>query len=164
LTARLALAYAVGAVRQEPPIRTMETPTRRDSIHGSIARRAGPHADARAVAQASLQLWLHMAAQLEPVIGARGVDALFGRALHLTGKAYPWLTGPGPGGGSALSLDLVRQRLEEQAAGHATGAACALLTAFTELLATLIGDSLTNRLLAPAWEPPAADTQQDLAP
>ena len=134
-----------------------------ESIRTCMARRAGPHADGRATALAALAVWRGMAAQLEPVIGARGVDALFGRALHLTGRQHPWLATAGVRGSSATALNHVEQQLAAQQAAQATEAAQALLTGFTELLATMVGDALVNRLLAPAWDAPAQATEQEHA-
>ena len=132
-----------------------------ESIRTSMARRAGPYADGRATAFAALAVWRRMAAQLEPVIGARGVDALFGRALHLTGRQHPWLATAGVRGGSAAALDHVQQQLSAQQAAQATEAAQALLTGFTELLATMVGDALVTRLLGPAWDAPIQGAEQE---
>lgn len=134
-----------------------------ESIRSSMARRAGPHADGHATALAALAVWRRMAAQLEPVIGARGVDALFGRALHLAGRQHPWLAAAGVRGGSANALDHVQQQLAAQQTAQATEAAQALLTGFTELLATMVGDALVTRLLGPAWDVPAQPTAQEHA-
>jgi hypothetical protein len=131
---------------------TLDPHARRESIATSIARRAGPGADASATARATLAVWDGMATQLEPVIGARGVDALFGRALHLAGKQFPWLAAEAVRGGSASALDHVQQRLADQGHAQASAAAQALLGGFTELLVTLVGDSLATQLLGPAWE------------
>ncbi len=140
---------------------TMDPRPYRESIRTSMARRAGPHADGHATALAALAIWRRMAAQLEPVIGARGVDALFRRALHLTGRQHPWLATAGVRGSSATSLDHVQLQLAAQQAAQATEAAQALLTGFTELLATMVGDALVNRLLAPAWDAPAQPAEQE---
>ena len=45
-----------------------------------------------------------------------------------------------------------------------TAASFALLVTFTELLATLIGESLTDRLLDPVWAPPKPEARQETAP
>ena len=135
-----------------------------ESIRASVARRAGPYADGRATAFAALAVWRRMAAQQEPVIGARGVDALFGRALHLTGRQHPWLATEGVRGSSAAALDHVQQQLATQQAAQATEAAQALLNGFTELLATMVGDALVTRLLGPAWDAPDQATAPEHTP
>jgi hypothetical protein len=143
---------------------TTDTCAHGEAIRRSIARRAGPHADARATALATRAIWRRVEAQLEPVIGARGVDALLGRALHLTGKAHPWLAAAGVRGSSDASLDHVQHRLAAQRVELAGAAAQALLTAFADLLTTLVGDSLASRLLDPAWDAPQPDSRQEHAP
>jgi hypothetical protein len=144
--------------RQEPP-------THRESIGKTIALRAGPGADAGAIALATLVLWQRIATQLEPVIGARGVDALFGRALHLAGKAHPCLAPDGLRGSSAAALEQVQQQLSAQGDELAREASLSLLAGFSDLLASLVGDSLTERLLRPAWEPtPKNENHEEHAP
>ena len=44
---------------------------------------------------------------------------------------------------------------------NATEASCSLLLTFTVLLSSLIGESLTERLLEPAWTPPEHDSEQE---
>ena len=53
-------------------------------------RSAGEAPDASAIAEATLNTWRQVAARLAPVIGARGVDALFSRSLHVTSQDLPW--------------------------------------------------------------------------
>ena len=63
-----------------------------EAIRNTLARCAGETPDSSAIAEAALATWSRVADRLELVIGLRGVDALFNRALHVTGKTYPWLT------------------------------------------------------------------------
>lgn len=123
----------------------------RKTIRITLARRAGEAPDASTVAAATLNIWQLMAAKLEPVIGATGVEVLFVRALHLTSAAFPWLVIAETQ--SAALLAGVKTQLAEQEINAATEAASTLLVTFTELLSTLIGESLTERLLAPVWVP-----------
>jgi hypothetical protein len=53
--------------------------------------------------------------------------------------------------------------LAAQHTGTAQEAAFTLLLTFTELLATLIGESLTERLLAPVWARPSLPLEQETA-
>ncbi|MEJ1962285.1 MAG: hypothetical protein WDO56_12345 [Gammaproteobacteria bacterium] len=102
-----------------------------------------------------------MIARLAPVIGARGVDVLFRRALHLTSTAFPWLQLARDHEGGIAVLESVTMRLAGQEASSAAEASHALLVTFTELLATLIGETLTERLLGPVWAPPLTAPQQE---
>ena len=127
---------------------------RREALRETLARRAGYAPTTRSVADAALGIWQQMAARLEPVIGAGGVDVLFGRSLHLTGKAFPWLATAGAKGNSAASLGSLKACFEARETQVATEAGVALLAGFTELLAGLIGESLTERLLGTVWMQP----------
>lgn len=131
------------------------------AIQSTLARCAGESPDARAAAEATLGTWRRMAAQLVPVIGERGVEVLLTRALHLTSAAFPWLASAGERGEMAATLASIRAALERQDDAVAAEASCALLVTFTEVLTTLIGEPLTERLLGPVWEapsPPHRDT------
>ena len=117
--------------------------------------------DSICIAEATLDTWHRMAALLAPVIGSKGVDVLFSRALHLTGAAFPWLPNAGDHESSLALLADLKKHLADHEAGVAAEASCALLVNFIELLATLIGEALTERLLAPAWTPPLAVSEQE---
>lgn len=140
---------------------TADKPTARESIHGTLTQRAGGAPDANAVVDAVVRTWRYMAVQLEPVIGVRGVNVLFDRSLHLTGKLFPWLVHAGTLEDAADPLASLRARFASRDALEAAEAGCALLVTFTEQLANLIGESLTERLLASVWiaAPPTSDEE-----
>jgi hypothetical protein len=112
-------------------------------------------AGAAAVAANTFAIWQQVATQLVPVIGARGVDALFNRSLHVTSKVFPLLAMAGNDGNSASLLVSLKTRLADLETASATEASHALLVTFIESLETLIGESLTQRLLGPVWAPPS---------
>jgi hypothetical protein len=125
-------------------------------IRRKLAQCTGSTADAIAIAAATVAIWPQIAARLAPVIGARGADALFNRALHLTSLSFPWLAVAADRGRGTALLDGIRARLRRQEAAAATAASQEFLYTFTELLADMIGDSLTDRLLGPVWDLPAS--------
>jgi hypothetical protein len=129
----------------------------------TLGQRAGKLPDANATSEATAATWRLVEAQLVPVIGTRGLDVLFRRALHQTTTAFPWLAASVDRGGSAGPLPSLMACLATQHTAAAAAAAEALLLTFTELLTTLIGESLTERLLAPAWAPPSLPSQQETA-
>ena len=128
----------------------------RESIRTALAERAGLRG-ADATAEATAATWRLVAAQLAPVIGSRGLEVLFGRALHVTSTTYRWLAVSEDRGGSADALPSLAQCLARQDPATAAEASDKLLLTFTELLTTLIGESLTTRLLAPVF---AGTTQE----
>ena len=136
---------------------------RREAIRRTLARRHGQDPDAGAIAAATLDLWREVAACLAPMIGVRGVDAMFRRSLQLTIQAMPWLGLPaedGEGGGPLASFTA---RLEACAPPAAAEASAALLATCADLLAAMIGPSLTGRLLEPVWGPTAPGAEQETA-
>lgn len=113
--------------------------------------RAGTSPDASMVAAATLNIWRQMAALLAPIIGTRGVEVLFNRSLQLTGRTFPRLVIIGDNGDNSVLLANLKENLAASSTKDAMEAGHALLVTFTELLSTLIGDSLTKRLLSPVW-------------
>jgi len=124
-----------------------------EAMRRTLAQGAGEAPNASAIAEATLNIWRQVATRLTPVIGVRGVDALFSRSLHVTSKTFPWLSMAGNDGNSNALLASLNVRLASQETAAAAEASDALLVTFTELLATLIGESLTDRLLVPVWVP-----------
>ena len=129
------------------------------AIRTKLSRLSGDESDPAAVAGAALVTWNEVAAQLAPVIGGGGVEALFRRALHLTARALPWLADEPADGDIDASLARFKARLAKRDAAGAMEASLALLATFTALLASLIGDSLTDRLLISVWAP--LETEED---
>ena len=100
---------------------------------------------------------------LSPILGLKGVLALRKRSVYLAGKLHPWLT-------LALQdrqLDdpaSLEAMLAAQTSSDAAAAGAAIVQSFYELLASLVGTSLTERLLRTAWlrfldAPPSQDSQ-----
>lgn len=127
-----------------------------EMIRAALALRVGAAPDASAVAGAAFGVWHDMSVRLVPLIGERGFDVLFKRAVHLTSASFPWLASIGTigeDGDDATQLTGLRALLETREATVAAEASHALLASFTELLATLIGPALSERLLLPVWTP-----------
>jgi hypothetical protein len=132
----------------------------RESIRTVLAQRVGIP-DSKATANATAATWRLLAAQLAPVVGARGLEVLFDRALRMTSATFPWLAVSG-GNGAGL-LPGVMEVLACQRPAEAAEASYTLFLTFTELLMTLIGESLTTRLLAPVWSSPSLSSVQESA-
>lgn len=97
--------------------------------------------------------WREMSAALSPIIGRRGVAALFQRCLHLRQHEYPGLAaaiGEGAaavGDGDRDDLAGLGQLLQQQSPAQARLTNAALLQTFTDLLVEMIGAALTKRLI-----------------
>ncbi|AMB85479.1 hypothetical protein AWM79_09275 [Pseudomonas agarici] len=99
-----------------------------------------------------------MNAALMPIIGQQGVGALHRRSLQLCACAHPRLAGTYDRVQAALDLTALKSVLLEQSEADALFFGEVMLTTFYELLTTLIGPSLTARLLRDVWEPSLSDT------
>jgi hypothetical protein len=133
----------------------------REAIRRTLALRAGDAPDATAIAEAALGTWRLVAIRLAPVIGTLGVDVLFNRSLHLTSAAFPWLSIAWDHEDNATVLASLKARLEGSEKDAAAEASYTLLVTFIELLMSMIGESLTERLLSRVWEPPLPPSEQE---
>lgn len=112
-------------------------------------------ADTGAVAEASARALVALFNQLDPLVGARGTQALCVRCLHLTRPLSDW---PAAADGDTRGdlLGSIRSHLLRMTPAAARQASTALLAALTDLLVSLIGPAVTLRLLRSAWGDPAA--------
>ncbi len=106
------------------------------------------HAD---VVDHATHVWADLAAHLTPLIGEAGFCALYGRAARLAAPADPWPTAANGARSVKVLLLSLKNNLASIAPEHTAAANFTLLDSFTKLLAGLIGDGLTTRLLKSAW-------------
>lgn len=93
----------------------------------------------------------HIEKALTPIVGLRGVAALYKRALHLSKTTYPWMPDPPAGAPTAMDSGPLTTALAQHTAPDAAAAGARLLRDFRDLLITLIGPLLTERLLRSVW-------------
>ncbi|OPB01031.1 hypothetical protein BFW87_01135 [Pseudomonas fluorescens] len=106
-----------------------------------------------------------MGAALAPIIGQQGVAALYRRSLHLCVSNHPRLAHTYDSVLATMDLIALKSALVEQNETDALFFGEVLLTTLYELLTTLIGPSLTARLLADVWLPSSSDTSsQEISP
>lgn len=110
-------------------------------------------ADPQGIADAAVAVWTAIDGALSPVIGPRGNAALYKRSLHLARAEHPWLAAAYEGAVQPGDYGALRAALAQQAPADASKAQDELLHIFHDLLADLIGRSLTERLLQAAWPP-----------
>ena len=113
----------------------------------------GLNKDAPDIANAITLVWNRIDLALRPIIGKRGVDALFRRCVDLSVPTYPWIAVLSADMLSSMDLEALRDVLSRQEPIHLTAASDAMLTQFHAMLAELIGLSLTERLLQPVLDP-----------
>jgi len=118
----------------------------------ALAQRVPEDANSRRIADAIGAMWADIEGALQPVLGRRGVAALFKRTLHLTATRHPWLAALKAGDAdSAVDLVELTELFAQQSPAAVAEAGCTLFTLFRDLLTTLIGDRLSERLLQAAW-------------
>jgi hypothetical protein len=88
---------------------------------------------------------------LNPIIGQRGMAALYKRSLHLSRPLHLWLPVAAEEGEARMDLVSLTAALATQTAVEAAAAGTLLLASLHALLTTLIGELLTERLLRPVW-------------
>ena len=123
-----------------------------------LERRAAESAEAEQFAALAVATWRAIDRELTPIIGARGFAAVYQRSLFLTPGSLSALS---PAQGDAEPADpfeALRLALLRLSGADARSANAALLQTFRDLLVSLIGSALTERLLRPVWTPPANGT------
>jgi len=120
-------------------------------IAAPLAHRVGKDANAAQIADAIVATWQEIEAALTPIIGQRAVVALYRRSLHLTGSIHPWMAGTHEGVQTDMDLAALKSVFRQQSSANAAGGGSALFQTFYELLASLVGPSLTERLLRSVW-------------
>lgn len=164
-TRALGLCHCITKRRVDRILNLLMPASDGDFLNAMIRRTVADHSrsasDARAVAEATLVIWQRISDGLAPVIGVRGVDVLFARAVLVTSRSYPCLAQPAAESASDTPIERLRMGLTA-CDNLAIEASCVLLVTFTELLASLIGNSLTARLTAPAWvsQRPASEEER----
>lgn len=135
-------------------------------IAAPLAHRVGQAAEAAQIAAAVFAIWEEIDEALTPILGPRGVVALYQRSLHLAAVAHPGLAAPDESDPPATGPAALKSALARQSGRTAAVAGNAFLQIFHDLLASLIGPSLTERLLRAVWEnslgspPPPQDTSR----
>lgn len=123
----------------------------RNLARATLMDRAGRTPDSAAIGAAVLRTWELTATQLTALIGPRAVTVLLLRALHLASAEFPFLAQVAAQGNDALPA--LQAALSARLPGEAVEVGVSLMVNFNELLATLIGVSLSERLMTPVWAP-----------
>lgn len=118
-------------------------------IHSHLSKCAAAGWDTASLITKVVSVWRDIDTALAPIIGHRGVAALFGRSLHLTRVDYPWLTPQNENTPDRIDFASLQSTLSEQTSPDVVALNDALLRKFAELLSNLIGVSLTELLLRP---------------
>jgi hypothetical protein len=122
-----------------------------------MAHRTRNEAGAGSAARCVASLCEDIGVALTPIVGPRGVAALYKRSLFLTSHQHPALSGLHEGIQSTMDLSRLTATLISLSEAEAEKVGAALLQSFYELLGSLMGLSLTERLLSSLWDHPLSD-------
>ena len=128
-------------------------------MQATFAQLIAQDADAGQIAEKAVSVWRTVDAALSPIIGQRAVAALYKRSVALVHPDYPWLMARESvslGNRQSDDFDVLRATLSQQTSSDAIAAHWALLRAFRDLLARLLGESLTERLLGSICDFPSS--------
>lgn len=104
-----------------------------------------------AVADSTIDLWRRLAAELVSIIGEGGFQSLFSRSVQLTSADFPWIAPIHAHQRLDSEFPDLKSSLTGRDFTEASEASIGLLVTFCDILAVLIGDVLTNRILGSAW-------------
>lgn len=133
--------------------------------HDAVAAVRTPAHDpgAAQIADAMAATWYEVDAALAPIIGSNAVAALYKRSLYLAGRTHPWLAGAHEEV-QVLDVAVLKALVARQASDEAAIGSRALLQTFDQLLVSLIGPSLTERLLRSARASASCGASEQPAP
>ncbi len=131
-------------------------------IQATIADLAAITEDARHIAEVAASTWREIFAVLSSVVGPGGVAALYQRSLYVTRTVHPFLAAVHEDPLRPSEFAALQMVLSQQTSAQVVAANGALLQSFCDLLASLIGVSLTDRLLRSVRSlPPSNPAVQD---
>lgn len=123
----------------------------RETITAVLAHRTKRDSDANHIAEIAISLCGEIQGALRPVVGDRGVAALFTRAVYLTSLTHDWFGLAHKSIGTDFELDSWKLVIAGRSRQEVFASASDFFKSFQELLDSLIGASLTERLLRPLW-------------
>ena len=111
----------------------------RDRIAAFLEGSVSAGASSQDVAEAVAAAFRGIDQALLPIIGPRGVAALYKRSVHLARQAHPWLPHSAEGVPTTMDLAALTVGLAQQTADDAAAAGVQLLQTFHGLLSSLFG-------------------------
>lgn len=103
--------------------------------------------NAAGLAAESVARWRQIDVALTPIIGRRGIVAIYKKALALTHADFPWLPEVSDDDTHFDNFNSLQSALSQQTSAVIMAVNLALHRTFNKLLVGLIGESLSERLL-----------------
>lgn len=129
-----------------------------------VAELLGADADVERIAAAALETWQRIEAALAPIIGPLGFSSIYGRALKRSCAEHQWLCSIPPSSKDGPALAALHTALVQRSDAEAVAAHASLLQSFCEILSSLVGPALTERLLRNAWDPQSSNPSPEPSP
>jgi hypothetical protein len=127
-----------------------------DQLRHQIIKNLIPPHSAK-TANALVLVWEQLSTQIISIVGIGGFNSLYARSIYLSQQSFPWLEDCILSAQSGHRFVDLKKCLEGQTAEHAIAANNLLLITLTDIMASIIGDQLTNNILHTAWGDVALD-------
>ncbi len=138
-------------LHQQPSVDTSMDNNAGARLAAPLAHRVSPDADAGRVADAVVVAWQEIDAALTPIVGPRGFAALYKRSVYMAAQVHPWLMGVHDNALASVNLADLNVVFKQQSSAEAAASAALLFNTFHDLLVSMVGPSLTERLLRSVW-------------
>jgi hypothetical protein len=122
-----------------------------DLVRRLLEHEAGGARDADSLASAVERTCHMLSRELESLVGRGGVCALFGRAVGLSRREFPYLATIRPEPDVPLAFDALRESLRGRGAAEVEAAGTSLLANLLEVLVSLLGEDLGLRPVMSVW-------------
>lgn len=136
-------------------------PSDAEHFHQDLARLAREGASSERIASRAALAWRKVYAALSPIIGHGGVMALFKRSVSMMRTTHPWLASMQEEFEQSGDFVALQAAFSQQASAEAAAANRAVLQEFIDILTSLIGESLAERLLSPIWDDSSIDDMRE---
>lgn len=119
--------------------------SRHQLIENLMAKKNGKLVDSAII------LWEKLATQVISIVGEEGFCSLYARSVFLAQSTLSWcVVSPQLSQGEYRFAEL-KINLESQTSAQVIAVNSLLLITFTDILASLIGEQMTNNILRSAW-------------
>ena len=113
----------------------------------SLSQRVEEGANAEHLANAIFAICQEISVVLDPILGQKGVAALYQRSLDRTLAGFPWMAAASESIQSPLGIGAIKLVIAQQSNSNAAAGGKAFLLSFCAVLSSLIGPPLTEQLL-----------------
>lgn len=127
------------------------SPTVDDLVRRLLEQEAGGARDVESLASAAERACHKLSDELETLVGRGGVCALFGRAVGLSRREFPFLAAIRLQPDVPLSFEALRESLRGRGVAEVQAASASLLGNLLGLLVNLLGEDLGLRPVTSVW-------------